>query len=99
MCTNNTNRPDFIENNRSNTCELNYILMGAQANNICCVKHYYKTGSFEKAQDAFVHQCECEKAHSKSRFQEWVDHFESYETVENVNATSDNRPNQSRRTR
>ena len=64
---------------------------------IRCVKFYYKTGSFKKTQDSFMHQFECEKAPSKSRIQNWVDHFEKYGTVENLNAASENRPNHSGR--
>ena len=62
-----------------------------------CVKFYYKTGSFKETQDNFLHQFECEKAPSKSRIQNWVDHFEKYGTVENLNATSENRPSHSGR--
>ena len=64
---------------------------------IQCVKFYYKTGSFKKTQDSFMHQFECEKAPSKSRIQSWVDHFEKYGTVENINAASENRPSHSGR--
>ena len=42
-------------------------------------------------------QFECEKAPSKSRIQNWVDHFEKYGTVENLNAASENRPSHSGR--
>ena len=59
---------------------------------IHCVKFYYKTGLFKKTQDSFMRQFECEKAPSKSRIQNWVDHFEKYGTMENLNATSENRP-------
>ena len=59
------------------------------------VKHYCKTGSFKKVWDTFVHQFECGKAPSKSRIQDWVDHFKNYGTVENLNAASDNRPSHS----
>ena len=38
-----------------------------------------------------MHQFKCEKAPSKSRIQNWVDHFK-YGTVENLNAASENRP-------
>ena len=58
---------------------------------IYCVNFYYKTGSFKKTQDSFMHQFKCEKAPSKSRIQNWVDHFEKYGTVENLNAASENR--------
>ena len=44
-----------------------------------------------------MHQFKCEKAPSKSRIQNWVDHFEKYETVENLNAASENRPSHSGR--
>ncbi|CAM1304959.1 Uncharacterised protein r2_g1479 [Pycnogonum litorale] len=44
-----------------------------------------------------MHQFECEKAPSKSRIQNWVDHFEKYGTVENLNAASENRPGHSGR--
>ena len=64
---------------------------------IHCVKFYYKTGSFKKTQDSFMRQFECEKAPSKSRIQNWVDHFEKYGTVENLNAASENRPSHSGR--
>ena len=64
---------------------------------IHCVKFYYKTGSFKKTQDSFMRQFECEKAPSKSRIQNWVDHFEEYGTVENLNAASENRPTHSGR--
>ena len=64
---------------------------------IHCVKFYYKTGSFKKTQDSFMHQFECEKAPSKSRIQNWVDHFEKYGTVDNLNAASENRPSHSGR--
>ena len=64
---------------------------------IYCVKFYYKTSSFKKTQDSFMHQFECEKAPSKSRIQNWVDHFEKYGTVENLNAASENRPGHSGR--
>ena len=37
------------------------------------------------------------KAPSKSRIQNWVDHFEKYGTVENVNVASENRPNRAGR--
>ena len=40
-------------------------------------------------------QFECQKAQSKSRSQNWVDHFEKYGTVENLNATIENRPSHS----
>ena len=59
---------------------------------IYCVKFYYKTGLFKKTQDSFMHLFKCEKAPSKSRIQNWVDHFEKYGTVENLNAVSENRP-------
>ena len=59
---------------------------------IHCVKFYYKTGSFKKTQDSFMRQFKCEKAPSKSRIQNWVDHFEKYGTVENLNAASENCP-------
>ena len=62
---------------------------------IHCVKFYYKTDSFKKTQDNFMCQFECEKAPSKSRIQNWVDHFEKYETVENLNAASENCPSHS----
>ena len=39
-----------------------------------------------------MHQFKCEKALSKSRFQNWVDHFEKYGTVESLNAACENRP-------
>ena len=39
----------------------------------------------------------CEKAPSKSRFQNWVDHFEKYGTVESLNAASENRSSHSGR--
>ena len=42
-----------------------------------------------------MRQFECEKAPSKSRLQNWVDHFEKYGTVENLNASSENRPSHS----
>ena len=64
---------------------------------IHCVKFYYKTGSFKKTQDSFMRQFECEKAPSKIRIQNWVDHFEKYGTVENLNAASENRPSHSGR--
>ena len=64
---------------------------------IYCVKFYYKTGSFKKTEDSFMHQFKCEKAPSKSRIQNWVDHFEKYGIVENLNATSENRPSHSGR--
>ena len=64
---------------------------------IHCVKFYYKTGSFKETQDSFMHQFECEKAPSKSRIQNWVDHFEKYGTVENLNAASEKRPSHSGR--
>ena len=51
----------------------------------------------KKTLDNFLHQFECEKASSKSRIQNWVDHFEKYETVENLNAASKNRPSHSGR--
>ena len=40
---------------------------------------------------------ECEKAPAKSRIQNWVDHFEKYGTVENLNAANENRPSHSGR--
>ena len=64
---------------------------------IYCVKFYYKTGSFKKTQDSFMHQFKCEKAPSKSRIQNWVDHFEKYGTMENLKADSENRPSHSGR--
>lgn len=42
---------------------------------------------------------ECEKAPSKSRIQNWVDHFEKYGIVENLNAASDTRRSHSGRPR
>ena len=39
-----------------------------------------------------MRQFECEKAPSKSRIQNWVDHFEKYGTVGNPNAASENSP-------
>ena len=42
-------------------------------------------------------QFECEKAQPKSRSQNWVDHFEKYGTVENLNAAIENRPSHSGR--
>ena len=62
---------------------------------IYCVKFYYKTGSFKKTRDSFMHQFKCEKASSKSRIQNWVDHFEKYGTVENLNTASENRSSHS----
>ena len=62
-----------------------------------CVKFYYKTGLFKKTQDSVMHQFKCEKAPSKSRIQNQVDHFEKYGTVENLNAASKNRPSHSGR--
>ena len=50
-------------------------------------------------QDIFVHQFQCEKAPPKSRIQNWMDHFENYGTVGNLNAASDNRPSHSGRPR
>ena len=44
-----------------------------------------------------MRQFECEKAPSKSRIQNWVDHFEKYGTVENLNAANENRPSHSGR--
>ena len=44
-----------------------------------------------------MRQFECEKASSKSRIQNWVDHFEKYGTVENLNAASENHPSHSGR--
>ena len=44
-----------------------------------------------------MHQFECEKAPSKSRIQNWVDQFEKYGTVENLNAANENRPSHSGR--
>ena len=44
-----------------------------------------------------MRQFECEKAPSKSRIQNWVDYFEKYGTVENLNAASENRPSHSGR--
>lgn len=64
---------------------------------IHCIKFYYKTGSFKKTQDSFMRQFEFEKAPSKSRIKNWVDHFEKYGTVENLNAASENRPSHSGR--
>uniref|UniRef100_H2Z2Y6 DUF4817 domain-containing protein n=1 Tax=Ciona savignyi TaxID=51511 RepID=H2Z2Y6_CIOSA len=61
---------------------------------IYCVKFYYKTGSFKKTQDSFMRQY---SAPSKSRIQNWVDHFEKYGTVENLNAASENHPSNSGR--
>ena len=40
-------------------------------------------------------QFECEKAPSKSRIQNWVDHFKKYGTLENLNYASKNRPRHS----
>ena len=44
-----------------------------------------------------MRQFECEKAPSKSRIQNCVDHFKKYGTVENLNAASENCPNHSGR--
>ena len=62
---------------------------------IYCIKFYYTTGSFKKTQDSFMHQFKCIKALSKSRIQNWADHFEKYGTVENLNAACENRPSHS----
>ena len=62
---------------------------------IYCVKFYYKTGSFKKTQDSFMRQFECKKAPSKSRIQNWVDHFKKYGTMENLNDASENCPSHS----
>ena len=64
---------------------------------IYCVKFYFKTGSFKKTQGSFMPQFKCEKAPSKSRIQNWVDQFEKYGTVENLNAASENSPSHSGR--
>ena len=56
---------------------------------IHCVNFYCKTGSFKKTHDSFMHQFECEKASSKSRIQNWVNHSEKHGTVENLNAASE----------
>ena len=42
-------------------------------------------------------QFKCEKAPSKSRIQNWVDHSEKYGTMESLNAASENRPSHLRR--
>ena len=44
-----------------------------------------------------MRQIECEKAPSKSRIQNWVDHFEKYGTWEDLNAASENRQRHSGR--
>ena len=44
-----------------------------------------------------MRQFKCEKAPSKSRFQNWVNHFEKYGTVESLKAASENRPSHSGR--
>ena len=44
-----------------------------------------------------MRQFKCEKAPSKSRFQNWVDHFEKYGTVESLKAASENHPSHSGR--
>ena len=64
---------------------------------IHCVKFYYKAGSFKQTQDSFMRQFECGKAPSKIRIQSWVDHFEKYGTVKNLNAASENRQSHSGR--
>ena len=66
---------------------------------IHCVKFYYKVGTFKKTQDSFMHQFKCEKAPSKSIIQKWVDHFEKYGTVGNLNPASENFPSHSGRSK
>ena len=44
-----------------------------------------------------MRQFKCEKAPFKSRFQNWVDHFEKYGIVKSLNAASENRPSHSGR--
>ena len=86
-----TNCPYFTVHGRINDHECTKTPVRAGTHN----KFYYKTGSFKKTQNSFMHQFECEKTPSKSRIQNWVDHFEKYGTVENLNAASDNRPSHS----
>ena len=38
-----------------------------------------------------MHQFECEQTPPKNRIQAWVDHFEKYGTVENLNVANKNR--------
>ena len=66
---------------------------------VFCVKHYYKCGSFKSIGEQFQTFFEMDKSPGKSVIQDWVNKFEKFGTVLNLNSKCDERPTHSGRPR
>ena len=64
---------------------------------VYCVKFYYKTDSFKKTQDSFMHQFKCEKAPSKTEFRTGWTTLRSMEPWRTSTLPVKNRPSHSGR--